>query len=50
MGSGEAKELIHTTHGHELKAGVGEGGTRWEGTCRPEGNKGEKKHGTTVIA
>ena len=46
MGNGEANELICMTHGHEL---------RWEsaggrGECWEEGNKGEKKIGTTVIA
>ena len=36
--SGEAKELICTTHGHELR-----GGECWsEEGCRVEGNKGEK--------
>ena len=38
MGNGEAKEVICTTHGHELR-GVG----CWcEWGCRAEGNKGEK--------
>ena len=36
--NGEAKELICTTHGHELR-----GGWCWEGDCRVEGDKGEKK-------
>ena len=36
IGNVEAKELICTTHGHELR-GVGCG---WEGSCRAEGNKG----------
>ena len=26
IGNGEAKELIRTTHGHELRPGAGEGG------------------------
>ena len=40
MGNEEAKELMCTTDGHELRWGmlVGEG-------CREEGNKGEKKMG-----
>ena len=37
MGNVEAKELICMTHGHEL--------SWWEGGCRVEGNKGEKKMG-----
>ena len=38
MGNVEAKELICTTHGHELK-----GGECWgEVACRVEGNKGGK--------
>ena len=38
VGNGEAKELICTTRGHELKEEmlVGEG-------CKAEGNKGEKR-------
>ena len=40
IGNREAKELIYTTHGHEL---------RWEkcwcGGCCEEGNKGERKMG-----
>ena len=39
MGSGEAKELICTTHGHELKGGRE---CRWEAVCRAEGNKAGK--------
>ena len=47
MGNGEAKELICTTHGHKVRGQVMlEGG---EG-CREEGDKGEKKIGTTAIA
>ena len=46
MGNGEAKELICMTHGHELR----EGGILVGGRCRAEGNKGEEKNGTTVIA
>ena len=45
MGNGEAKELICMTHGHELRW-RNAGGRR----DRSEGNKGEKKNGTTVIA
>ena len=43
MGNGEAKELICTTHGHELREGNagGRGGAGWRGI------KG--KSGTTVI-
>ena len=44
--NGEAKELICMTHGHELR----EGGILVGGRCRAEGNKGEEKNGTTVIA
>ena len=46
MENGEAKELICMIHGHELRWGNAGG---WRG-CRAEGNKGEKKNGTTVIA
>ena len=44
-GNGEAKELVCTTHGHELTWGNagGRGGTEWSG------RKGRQK-GTTVIA
>ena len=38
IGNVEAKELICTTHGHELRGG--ECGR--EGVCRAEGNKEEK--------
>ena len=38
MGSGQAKERICTTHGHELRWG-NDGGVGY----RAEGNKGEKK-------
>ena len=41
MGNGESKELICTTHGHELRWG-NDGGRVGEG-YRVEGNKGEKK-------
>ena len=34
----EFKELICTTHGHELR----EGEFGWKGVYRAEGNKGEK--------
>ena len=46
IGSGEAKELICTTHGNELR---GRGCLR-EGAYRVEGHKREEKNGTTVIA
>ena len=46
IGSGEAKELICTTHGNELR---GRGCLR-EGEYRVEGHKREEKNGTTVIA
>ena len=38
MGNGEAKELICTTHGHELR-GENAGGRG----CRTEGNKRQEK-------
>ena len=38
---GEAKELICTTHGHDLRGGSAGG----RGQCRAERNKGEKKMG-----
>ena len=45
MGNGEAKELICMTHGHELR-----GREFWRvAGCREEGEKGEKKIGTTII-
>ena len=47
MGNREAKELICTTHGHELR-GVGNAG-RWRGATGQRGIK-RKKNGTTVIA
>ena len=37
--NGKAKELICTTHGHELRAE----GMQVGGGCRAEGNKGDKK-------
>ena len=41
MGSGESKELVCTTHGHELRgAGMQVGEGRWERLCRVEVNKG----------
>ena len=40
IGNVEAKDLICTTHGHELKGEVLEGGK-----YRAEGDKGEKKLG-----
>ena len=36
MGNGEAKELVSTTHIHELRWG----NAWWEWRCRVEGNKG----------
>ena len=39
----ETKELICTTHGHELRAGGG--GMLAGGGCSAEGNKGEEKMG-----
>ena len=42
MGNAEAKELICTTHGNELRSQGNAGG---RGGCRAEGNKGEKKMG-----
>ena len=46
IGNGEAKEIICMTHGYGLRwVGMWEGD--WEQT---EGNKGEGKIGTTVIA
>ena len=39
IGNVEAKELIRTPHGHELRRGE----CWWEGGCRAERNKGEKK-------
>ena len=41
IGNGEAKELICTTHGHKLRGQE----CLWEGWCRAEGNKREKKLG-----
>ena len=48
IGNGEAKDLICTTHGHELSSGGMQefGG----GRCRAERDKGEKKIRATVIA
>ena len=46
MGNGEAKELTCVTHEHVLRVEVR---LVREG-CRAEGNKVEKKNGTTVIA
>ena len=43
MGNGKAKELICTTHGHELR------GEMLEGGCRAGGRKGGGDE-TTVIA
>ena len=40
VGNVESKELIHMTHGYELKGWMLVGG--W---CRAEGNRGEKKMG-----
>ena len=44
MGNGEATELIHKTHGHELRWGNAGG----KGCCRVDGDKGRKIK-TTVI-
>ena len=41
IGNVEAKELICTTHGHELRGW----GMLVGGMCRVEGNKGKKKMG-----
>ena len=41
MGNGEVKELICTTHGHEVK----EEECWREGWCKAEGNKVEKEMG-----
>ena len=41
--NGEAKELVCMAHGHEIRGGMLVG-------CRVEGNKGEIKNGTTLIA
>ena len=46
IGNVEAKELIRTPHGHELRRGE----CWWEGGCRAEGKKREKKNRTIVIA
>ena len=46
IGNVEAKEPICTTHGHELSGG----GILQGVQCREEGEKGEKKIGTTLIA
>ena len=45
IGNGEAKDLVCTTHGHELRGRMPEGGG-----CRVEGEKEEKKIEKTVIA
>ena len=45
IGNGEVKELICTTHGHELRAWDAGG----NGESRQRGIKG-RKNGTTVIA
>ena len=45
MGNGEAKELKHMTHGHELRGGGLLEGKQYQA----EGDKG-RKIGTTVIA
>ena len=46
IGNGEAKELICTTHGHELRVGEMLEGRGY----RAEGDKEEEKKQTTVIA
>ena len=45
MGNGEAKELIFTNHGHELRGrnAGGRQGAGWRGI------KGRLKNGTTII-
>ena len=47
MGNGQAKELICKTHGYELRWGRG---MLLGGGYKVEGNKGEERHGTTVVA
>ena len=46
MGNGEVKELICTTHGHELRWGNAGG----KGSTAQKGIKGREKNGTIVIA
>ena len=46
IGNGEAKELIYTIHGYELR---GWWGMLVGGGCRAEGDKGEK-NGITEVA
>ena len=46
IGNGESKEHVCTTHGHELRGEE----CRKVGWFRVEGDRGEKKNGTTVIA
>ena len=46
MGNGEAKDLTHATHGHELRWGNARGGT----SAGRRGINGRKKNRTTVIA
>ena len=48
IGNGEAKELICTTHEHELRSGAG-GNAGGKGCTRQRVAKGEKI-GTTVVA
>ena len=45
VGNGEAKKLICTNHGHELR---GWGGYWWKGVCRQRGIK--RKNETTITA
>ena len=42
----EKPKNLYTTHGHEVRRGLNTGGRVY----RVEGDKGEEKYGTTVIA
>ena len=44
IGNGEAKELISSTHGHELRQGMRAGGG-----CRVKGNQGGKNRTTVIV-
>ena len=51
MGNGAAKELICTTHRHELRWGnAGGRGILERRSYSVEGDKGKKKNWTTVVA